>query len=74
MHRYNHKIIYSSQYTYKQIRAHKDCYQFSLYPRTLPEWNLLPRDIRTAPDLKSFKAALDSINIHQVTEKAHYNN
>ena len=64
----------SSQHTYKQIRAHKDCYRFSLYPKTLPEWNLLPQDIRTAPDLKSFKAALDSINIHQATEKAHYNN
>ena len=33
----------------------KDYLKYSLYPRTIPEWNLLPDCVKTAPTLTSLK-------------------
>ena len=57
---------------YNVITTNKDCYRHSLYPKTIPEWNQLSTDIRSSPDVKTFKAALDSINIRELTSKAHF--
>ena len=43
------------------IRANKDCYKYSLYPRTIVEWNSLSPSTKSAPDLAAFKKQL-SIN------------
>ncbi|KAJ8045354.1 hypothetical protein HOLleu_08350 [Holothuria leucospilota] len=43
---------------YNFITTNKDCYRYSLYPRTIPEWNLLDLDTCIAPDVNSFKEKL----------------
>ncbi|KAL8582858.1 hypothetical protein ACOMHN_042690 [Nucella lapillus] len=48
--RRNHPLLYdipSCRTTYRQM---------SLFPRTIPEWNLLPAETATAPSLASFQA------------------
>lgn len=45
---------------YKVPQSQKDCYRFSLYPRTIPQWNSLPPELKTAPDTHSFKLLLNS--------------
>ena len=37
------------------IHPNKDCYHFSLYPRTFRIWNSLPASTKTAPDVDNFK-------------------
>ena len=46
---------------YNIIATNKDCYRYSLYPKTLPQWNSLPTDVRCAPDVKAFKIALNAV-------------
>ncbi|KAJ8044505.1 hypothetical protein HOLleu_07270 [Holothuria leucospilota] len=31
--------------------ANKDCYRYSLYPRTIPLWNHLPPELKSAPSV-----------------------
>ena len=62
----------NGQYSYKTPSFNKDCYKYSLYPRTLPEWNLLPEEIRSTPDLNTFKSALDGINMREIVNRAHF--
>ena len=50
----------------------KDCYRHSLYPKTIPEWNLLDDETRNSPSVKVFKAKLDSVDIVNVVAKAHF--
>ena len=50
----------------------KICYQYSLYPRTIREWNLLPSSIRAAPDIQSFKSNLDKFNLQDLAIRAHF--
>ena len=50
----------------------KICYQYSLYPRTTREWNLLPPGIRSITDLNNFKNNLNKIDIDGLVSKAHY--
>ncbi len=49
----------------------KTCYQYSLYPRTIREWNLLPPNIREAPSVESFKSRLTAINLQELVSRAH---
>ncbi|KAJ8034932.1 hypothetical protein HOLleu_04587 [Holothuria leucospilota] len=57
---------------YNFITTNKDCYRYSLYPRTIPEWNLLDLDTRIAPDVNSFKEKLDCLDIKALSAKAHF--
>ena len=52
----------------------KDCYKYSLFPRTFAEWNCLPTQVRDAPTLGTFKNNLKSINMGTIIQKAHYKN
>jgi hypothetical protein len=40
---------------YNVPQSNKDCYRQSLYPRTIPQWNALPSDVKTAPSAQCFK-------------------
>ncbi|XP_077989960.1 uncharacterized protein LOC144444422 [Glandiceps talaboti] len=55
------------------IIAKKNCYKYSLIPRTIPEWNLLPLSIQQAKTIDSFKSALSSIDITDLIDRAHLN-
>lgn len=46
--------------------------QYSLYPRTVREWNMLPPSIRSSPDSKSFNVNLSQINFQELVKKAHF--
>ena len=59
---------------FSKITANKDCYKFSLLPRTLAEWNCLPPDLRDAPTLAVFKSGIRSINLGDVISRAHFKN
>ena len=61
----------SCHLTYTRIRANKNGYLHSLYPRTIPEWNILPEGLRMAPSLNSFRSGLDGIDIGQLIARAH---
>ena len=50
----------SHELNYKQIRPNKDCYKYSLYPRTIPLWNKLPPAGKSALNLDSFKRLLEN--------------
>ena len=49
----------SHELNYEVIRPNKDCYKFSLYPRTITTWNALPSGIKTAKSVDSFKLLLE---------------
>ena len=59
-------------FKYNMISTNKDCYRHSLYPNTIPEWNLLDTDTRSAPNIITFKTRLDTININNLLAKAHF--
>ena len=50
----------------------KQCYQYSLYPRTSREWNMLPPNVRDAPDIKVFKEGIEKLDLLQLVQKAHF--
>ena len=54
----------NGQHSYNIPDFNKDCLKYSLYPRTIPEWNLLPDDTRSIPDTDVFKSALDNIDFN----------
>ena len=60
------------QYSFNKPSVNKDCYKFSLYPRTIPEWNLLPTTTKMAPDLNNFKSCLNSLDINNLVKRAHF--
>ena len=60
------------QFSYEMLRQNKDCLKYSLYPRTIPEWNLLPDDFKTAPDLDKFKTMLASLDVESLVQQACY--
>ena len=59
---------------YQVLRSNKDCYRHSLYPKTIPEWNLLSEDIRNSKDVTAFKLKLESLQVDTLVTKAHYQN
>ena len=52
----------SKEYTYKQPIATRDYYKYSFYPRTISEWNKLPREIVRSRSRAAFKNAIFSIH------------
>ena len=40
--------------------TNKDCYKYSLYPHTIPLWNKLPPELKSAPSVLSFKQLLEN--------------
>lgn len=55
-----------------QPNFNKLCYQYSMYPRTIREWNILPPTIRAAPDIKSFKEGIEHLDLLSLAKKAHF--
>lgn len=39
--------------------TNKNCYKYSLYPRTIPTWNSLPDSTKSAPDVENFKILIN---------------
>ena len=50
-----------TEYSYAQAAAIRDYYKYSLYPRTITEWNKLSRDIALSNSLAAFKNAISNI-------------
>ena len=48
----------------QQILAKQKYYQMSFFPRTVQDWNALPKDVIAANDLKSFKAGVVGFEHH----------
>ena len=48
----------------QQILAKQKYYQMSFFPRTVQDWNALPKDLLGANSLKSFKAGVAGIEHH----------
>ena len=63
-----------SAISFNKMPTAKDCYKYSLFPRTFAEWNCLSSDVRNAPTLDSFKTQLESVDIAKLIEKAHFKN
>ena len=60
------------KFSYEIPKFSKDCLKYSLYARTIPEWNLLPDSVKTAHNLDKFKAELSDIDVCKITKKAHF--
>ena len=46
------------EYAYKQPKTTRDYYKYFFYPRTISEWNKLPREIALSSSLAAFKNAI----------------
>ena len=53
------------------LHTKKDCYKFSLIPRTIPEWNLLPVCAKEAKSVDNFKMTLANLDIKELIDHAH---
>ena len=51
----------SLEYSHALPTAITDYYKYSLYPRTITEWNKLPRKIELSNSLAAFKNAVSNI-------------
>ena len=49
------------EYSYTQPTAIRDYYNYSFYPRTITEWNKLPRDTALSNSLAAFRNAISNI-------------
>ena len=47
-------------YIHETPKFSKDCLKYSLYPRTIPVWNLLPDCVRQPPTLTSLKQTYEA--------------
>ena len=63
-----------SSISFEKLPANKDCYKYSLYPRTFAEWNCLPARVRDAPTIGTFKDNVKLVNMGTIIEKAHFKN
>lgn len=50
----------------------KICYQYSFYPKSIREWNLLPSDTRSITDINIFKDTLAKLDIKNHANRAHF--
>ena len=55
-----------------QPSFNKLCYQFSLYPRTIREWHMLPPNVRSAPNVDTFKRRIEKVDLLALFKKTHY--
>ena len=58
--------------SFVKLSSHKDCYKYSLFPRTFAEWNCLPPSVRDAPTVNAFKSGLGSIGLEEIITRAHF--
>ena len=58
--------------TYQNLRPNKNCYKYSFFSRTIPEWNSLPVSVRTSNSLNIFKSELNKLNLLDLIAKSHY--
>lgn len=56
--------------TFIPLHTKKDCYKYSLLPRTIPEWNLLPPSAKNALSTEIFKNELSNIDINDLINRA----
>ena len=49
------QLVLYSTLTHSQHAAIRDYYKYSFYPRTITEWNKLPRDIALSNSLAAFR-------------------
>lgn len=49
-----------------EIRAKKDNYKYSFFPRTVPEWNKLSKEVVNSSDIDTFK---DNLKTHYLGKK-----
>ncbi|XP_077999769.1 uncharacterized protein LOC144452542 [Glandiceps talaboti] len=54
-----HNTRQTQKLNYNTIRSNKDCYHYSLYPRTIPLWNSLPPSTKAAKDVAVFKSLVN---------------
>ena len=63
----------NSKNCFRNIRANKNCYRSSFLPRSIPEWNNLPDQVRNAVSVDSFKSFLTSnVNFEKLLSFSHY--
>jgi hypothetical protein len=48
----------SHEYAYQEFQTNKDTFKFSFYPRTVKDWNSLPKQLTASQDSKAFKTQL----------------
>lgn len=70
--RKHHRTRQTGVLKYNLITTNKDCFRHSLYPKSIPEWNLLDLSIRNAPSLSSFKNKLDVLDMTKIVTTAHF--
>ena len=58
--------------TYRRIGARKAVFSESVFPRTVPEWNSLPGELRAAASVDKFKSGLLHIDLRQLLQDSHY--
>ena len=58
--------------TYRLIGVRKAEYSESFFPRTVPEWNSLPGELRAAASVDKFKSGLLHIDLRQLLQDSHY--
>ena len=54
-----HPITYSSMHSSGHAKC--DFYKYSFIPRTIQEWNKLPKEVALKESLKSFKSEISTI-------------
>ncbi|XP_072048270.1 uncharacterized protein [Amphiura filiformis] len=59
----------AGNFIYTHVSANKNCYLRSLYPRTIPTWNVLPDHLRCAPTLQNFKDQLQTIDVDKLHKR-----
>ena len=58
--------------SFRKLQTAKDCYKYSLFPRTFAEWNCIPASIRSEPTVGQFKTGINHIEIGDIINKAHF--
>ena len=58
--------------TYQNLRPNKNCYKYSFFSHTIPEWNSLPVSVRTSNSLNIFKSELNNLNLLDLIAISHY--
>ena len=60
-----HPITYSSMrcsgHAYMTLNAKCDFYKYSFFPRTIQEWNKVPKEVAFRESLQSFKGEISTI-------------
>ena len=67
----SHSTRSSPDSSFIPFHMKKDCYKYSLIPRTTPEWNLLPACAKDAKSIDSFKQTLANLDVQDLINHAH---